>query len=97
LENYLKILDLPRESKQSLQITLHSLQNFMDSYQNMGPTIESFIDLMRPRKSEVMGPDKWDVVKNKVSKVNTILMLNFKYTPKRKMLKVQYCKQLNIT
>ena len=62
----------------------------------MGPTTHSFIDLMRSRKSEVMGPDKWDVVKNKVSKENTILMFNFKEGLKRKMLKVQYFKQPDI-
>jgi hypothetical protein len=82
LEHDLRSLDLPRESKQSLEIVLHSLQNFMDAYQKMGPTTDSFIDLMRRRKSEVMGPDKWDVVKNKVSKENTISMFNFKDGPK---------------
>jgi hypothetical protein len=96
LENDLRILDLPQESKQSLQIVLHSLQNFMDAYQKMGPTTDSFIDLMRRRKSEVMGPDKWDAVKNKVSKENTISMFNFKDGPKRKMLKVQYFKHPDI-
>jgi membrane-bound lytic murein transglycosylase MltF len=69
----------------------------MDAYQNMGPTTDSFIDLMRRRKSKVMGPDKWNVVKNKVSKENTISMFNLKYGPKRKMLKVQYFKHPNIT
>jgi hypothetical protein len=47
LKNYLSSLDIPRESKQSLQIVLHSLKNFMDAYQKMGPTTDSFIDLMR--------------------------------------------------
>jgi hypothetical protein len=65
-KNDLRSLDLSQESKQILDIVLHSLQNFMDSYQNMGPTIDSFIDLMRRRKLEVMGLDKWDVVKSKV-------------------------------
>jgi hypothetical protein len=62
----------------------------MDAYQNMGPTTDIFIDLMRWRKSEVMGSDKWDVLKNKFSKENTISMFNFKDGPKRNMLKVQY-------
>jgi hypothetical protein len=66
LQNDLRCLDLPRESKQSLEIVLNSLQNFMDVYQNMGPTNDSFIDLMRRRKSEVMGLDKWEVVKSRV-------------------------------
>ena len=32
LENDLEVLELPLESKQSLQIVLHSLENFMDAY-----------------------------------------------------------------
>jgi hypothetical protein len=92
LENDLVVLELPLERKQSLQIVFHSLENFMDSYQKMGPTTDSFVDLMRRRKSEVMGPDKWDTVKNRVSKEDAISMFNFKKGPKRKMLKVQYFK-----
>jgi hypothetical protein len=78
LENDFVVLELPLERKQSLQIVLHSLENFMDAYQKMGPTTDSFIDLMRRRKSEVMGPDKWDTVKNRVSKEDAISMFNFK-------------------
>jgi hypothetical protein len=92
LENDLAVLELPLESKQSLQIVLHSLENFMDAYQKMGPTTDSFVDLMRRRKSEVMGRDKWDTVKNRVSKEDTISMFNFKEGPKRKMPRVQYFK-----
>ena len=58
----------------------------------MGLTTDSFFDLMRQRKSEVMGPDKWEKIKNRVSKEDTISMFNFKEGPKRKMLKVQYFK-----
>ena len=58
LENDLAVLEIPLESKQSLQIVLNSLENFMDAYQKMGPTTDSFVDLMRRRKSEVIGPDK---------------------------------------
>jgi hypothetical protein len=47
LESYLVVLELPQERKQSLQIVLHSLKNFMDAYQKMGPTTDSFVDLMR--------------------------------------------------
>jgi hypothetical protein len=47
LENYLAVLELPLESKQSLQIVLHSLENFMDAYQKMGPSTDSFVNLMR--------------------------------------------------
>jgi hypothetical protein len=92
LENDLAVLELPLESKQSLQIILHSMENFMDAYQKMRPTTDSFVDLMRWRKSEVMGPDKWDTIKNRVSKEYAISIFNFKEGPKRKMLKVQYFK-----
>jgi hypothetical protein len=44
----------------------------------------------------VMGHDKWEVVKNRVSKEDTISMFNFKEGPKRKMLKVKYFKHPNI-
>jgi hypothetical protein len=92
LENDLVALKLPQESKQILQIVLHSLENFMDAYQKMGPTLDSFVNLMRQQKSEVMGPDKWQGVKNRVSKEDAISMFNFKEGPKRKMLKVKYFK-----
>ena len=39
-----------------------------------------------------MGPDKWDIVKNRVSKEDAISMFNLKEGPKWKMLKVQYFK-----
>jgi hypothetical protein len=58
----------------------------------MRPTTDSFVDLMKRRKSEVMGPDKWDTIKNRVSKEDTISMFNFKEGPKRKMMKVKYFK-----
>jgi hypothetical protein len=90
------VLELPQESKQSLQIVLHSLKNFMDAYQKMEPTTDSFVDLMRRRKSEVMGPNKWEAVKNRASKEDAISMFNFKEGPKWKMLKVQYFKHLDI-
>jgi hypothetical protein len=96
LENDLRSLGIPQKSKKSLEIVFHSLQKFMDAYQKMGPSTDSFIDLMRHRKSEVMGPDKWNAIKNKVSKENTISMFNFKDGPKRKMLKVKYFKNPNI-
>ena len=90
------VLELPQESKQSLQIVFHSLENFMDAYQKMGPTTDSFVNLMRRRKSEVMGLDKWEAVKNRVSKEEVVFMFNFKEDPKRKMLKVQYFKHPDI-
>jgi hypothetical protein len=39
-----------------------------------------------------MDPDKWETVKNRVSKEDAISIFNFKEGPKRKMLKVQYFK-----
>jgi hypothetical protein len=78
LQNDLRCLNLSQESKQILEIVFHSLQKFMDAYQKMGPTTGSFIDLMRKKKSEMMGPDKWEVVKSRVSKENAISMFNFK-------------------
>ena len=53
----------------------------MDAYQKMGPTNDNFFDLMRQRKSEMMGPNKWGI-KNRVSKEDTISMFNFKEGPK---------------
>jgi hypothetical protein len=38
----------------------------MDTCHRMGPTTDNFVDIMRWRKSKVMGPDKWEVVKNRV-------------------------------
>jgi hypothetical protein len=43
-----------------------------------------------------MGPDKWEVVKSRISKENAISMFNFKEGSKQKMLKVQYFKHSNI-
>jgi hypothetical protein len=50
----------------------------MDAYQKMGLATNSFIDLMRRQNSMVMGPDKWEVVKSRVSKEYAISMFNFK-------------------
>ena len=47
LENDFLVLELPQKSKQSLQIVLHLLKIFMDTYQKMGPTIANLVDLMR--------------------------------------------------
>jgi len=43
-----------------------------------------------------MGPDKWEIVKSRVSKEDAISMFNFKEGLKKKMLKVQYFKHPNI-
>jgi hypothetical protein len=86
------VLELPHEREQRLQIVLHSLEKIMNSYQKMGPTTGSFFDRMRWKKLEVMGPDKWEAIKNRVPKEDVISMFNFKEGPKHKMLKVQYFK-----
>jgi hypothetical protein len=44
----------------------------------------------------VMGPNKWETIKNRVSKEDVISMFNFKEGTKRKMLKVQYFKHPDI-
>jgi len=59
----------------------------------METTNDSFVDLMTWLKSKVMGPDKWETTKNKVSKEDVICMFNFKEGPKGNMLTVQYFKQ----
>jgi hypothetical protein len=63
IENDLTHIALPAEIKQSLEIILNSLQNFINVYQNLGPMFDTFIDLRR-QKLEVMGHDKWEVVQN---------------------------------
>jgi hypothetical protein len=92
LQNDLSTMDLPPESKQSLEIVLGSLQNFIQAYENLGPTTDGFVDLMRRRRDQVMGPDKWDVVKERVTREQAKSMFNFKEGLKKDMLKVQYFK-----
>jgi len=45
----------------------------------------------------VMGPNKWEDVKQKVTRAVAKSMFNYKEGPKRKMLKVQYFKHPDIT
>jgi hypothetical protein len=47
LKNDLRHMILHAESKQSLEIVLHSLQKKINVYQNLGPTSHTFIYLMR--------------------------------------------------
>ena len=89
-------LTLPAESRQSLEIVTHSLGQLVDVYQNIGPTTDTFVDVMRKRKETVMGPDKWEVVKKRVTTTMAKSMFNFKEGLKRKMLKVQYFKHPDI-
>ena len=65
-------------------------------YKNIGPTNDTFVQVMRKREETIMGPDKWEDVKQRVTKNMAKSMFNFKEGPKRKMLKVQYFKHPNI-
>ena len=73
-------------------MVLQSLQKFIEVYEDLGPTTDSFVALMQRRKARVMGPDKWDVMKERVTREQTNTMFNFKEVLKRKALKVQYFK-----
>ena len=55
-----------------------------------------FLEVMRKRKGTVMGIDKWEDVKQRVTNNMAKSMFKFKEGPKRKMLKVKYFKHLNI-
>ena len=92
LQNDLSSLDLALQNKQSIDMVLLSLQKFIEVYEDLGPTTNGFVALMQRRKAEVMGPDKWAVVKERVTKDQANSMFNFKEGLKRKALKVQYFK-----
>ena len=92
LQNDISSLDLALEKKQSIEMVLQSLQKFIEVYEDLGPTTDGFVALMQRRKAEVMGPDKWVVVKERVTKEHDNSMFNFKEGLKRKALKVQYFK-----
>jgi hypothetical protein len=47
LKHDLEKLDIPTESKESLEILLHSLENFIDIYNNLRTTTYSFVDFLR--------------------------------------------------
>ena len=49
-------------------MVLQSLQKFIEVYEDLGPTTNGFVVLMQRRKAEVMGPNKWVVVKERVTK-----------------------------
>ena len=78
-------------------MVLLSLQKFIEVYEDLGPTTDGFVSLMQRRKAEVMGPDKWAVVKERVAREQTNSMFNFKEGLKRKALKVQYFKHPELT
>ena len=52
-------LTLLAESRKSLEIVAHSLGELVNVYKNLGPTTDTFVEVMRKRKEIVTGPDKW--------------------------------------
>ena len=68
LQRDLVALSLPAKSRQSLEIVRHSLGKIVNVYRNLGPTTDTFVEMMRKRKETVMGLDKWEYVKQKVTK-----------------------------
>ena len=82
------VLSLSAESLQSLEIVTQSLGEIVNVYKTLGPMTNKFVEVMRKRKEIVMGPDKWEDVKKKVTKDVAKSMFNFKEGPKRKMLRV---------
>ena len=96
LQRDLMALTVPTESRQSLEIVTHSLGELVVVYRNLRPTTNTYVEVMRKIKEIVMGPDKWEDVKQRVTKEMTKLMFNFKEGLKRKMLKVQYFKHPDI-
>ena len=96
LQRDLLALNLPVESRQSLKIVTYSLGEIVNVYKNLGQTIDTFVEVMRKRRETIMGPNKWEDVKQRVTKEMAKSMFNFKEGPKRKMLKVQYFKHPNI-
>ena len=50
-------LTLPAESRQILEIVTHSLSELVDVYLNLGPTTDTFVEVMRKIKEIVMGLD----------------------------------------
>ena len=83
-------LTIPAESPKNLEIVTDSLGKLVDIYQNLGLTTDTFVEFMRKIKEIVMGPDKWEVVKQRVTIEMVKFMFNFKEVPKKNMLKVQY-------
>ena len=78
LRDDLASLELPTESRQSLQILLEYLGKFIGAYRSAGTTTDCFIHLMQMWKAQVMGLDKWFDVEKRVSKEDSISMFNFK-------------------
>lgn len=79
-----------------LEIAMHSLSSFLNVYENIGPTMDSFINMKRHRKEVMMGSDIWVEVNKRVTKEDAKSILNFKEGMKRNMLKVKYFKNPDI-
>ena len=78
------VLTLPVESRQSLEIVTHSLSELVDVYLKLGPTTDTFVEMMRKRKEIVMGPNTWEVVKQRVTTEMAKSMFNFKERLKKR-------------
>ena len=52
---------------QSLEIVTHSLGQLIVVYRNLGPTTNTFVEVMRKIKETMTGPDKWEIVKKRVT------------------------------
>ena len=77
-------LTLPAESRQSLEIVTHSLGEIVNVYKTLGPMTDTFVEMMRKRKKKVMDPDKWEDVKQRVTKDMAKSIFNFKEGQKEK-------------
>ena len=64
LKRDLMSLKLPAESRESLEIVSHSLIELVEVYLRLGPTTDTFVEVMRKKKETMMGPDTWEVVKH---------------------------------
>ena len=71
-------LTLPAKSRQSLEIVTYSLRKLVDVYLKVGPTTNTFVEVMRKIKETMMDLDKWEVVKQRVTTEMDKSMFNFK-------------------
>ena len=84
LQRDLVALTLLAESRQNLEIVTHSLDELVNVYKNLGPTTDTFVEVMRKRKEIVMGPNKCKDVKQRGIKEMAKSMFNFKGRAKNK-------------
>ena len=62
------VLTLPAESRKSLEIVTHLLGELVNVYKNLRLMNGTFVEVMRNGKETIMGPDKWEDVKQRVTK-----------------------------